>query len=184
MAQLIHVNGPSGVGKSTVAQRYADRHPGVLNLDTDQVVSLIGGWRENFWQTLKAGRRLAIGMAETHLRAGHDVVMPQLTTALEEVEGFQDAAGRADAEYREVVLMAGKQEMLDRFAARSAGGDAERHRHIDEIVARGGGPALLARIHDQLTAYVQGRPECVVVTTDGRGVDQTYDDVIAVLGRC
>ncbi|MEV6602965.1 AAA family ATPase [Kutzneria sp. NPDC051319] len=127
MAQLIHVNGPSGVGKSTVAQRYADRHPGVLNLDTDQVVSLIGGWRENFWQALTAGRRLAIGMAETH---------------------------------------------------------AERHRHIEEIVARGGGPALLVRIHDQLTAYVRGRPECVVVMTDGRGVDQTYDDVIAVLGRC
>jgi predicted kinase len=181
MAHLIHVNGPSGVGKSTIAQMYADRHPGVLNLDTDQVVSLIGGWQDNFWEALKAGRLLAISMAETHLRAGHDVVMPQLATKLEEVDGFQAAADRAGAEYREIVLMASKQQMIDRFAARSASGDPAQHRHIDEIVARGGGPALLKRIHDHLTAYLVTRPDCVVVQTNGRAPAQTYDAVLAAL---
>jgi len=181
MVQLIHVNGPSGVGKSTVAQMYADEHPGVLNLDTDQVVSLIGGWQDNFWQALKAGRLLAIGMAEAHLRAGHDVVMPQLATKVEEVAGFQAAADRAGAEYREIVLMASKQQMIDRFAGRAAGGDPARHRHIDEIVARGGGPVLLERIHDHLAAYLVGRPNCVIVPTDGRDADQTYDAVIDAL---
>jgi dephospho-CoA kinase len=51
MARLIHLNGRPGVGKSTVAQMYADRHRGVLNLDTDKVVSLIGGWKDKFWET-------------------------------------------------------------------------------------------------------------------------------------
>jgi predicted kinase len=182
MAQLIHVNGPSGVGKSTVAQMYADRHPGVLNLDTDQVVSLIGGWRDNFWEALKAGRLLAISMAETHLRTGHDVVMPQLATKPDEVEPFQDAAFRVGAEYREIVLVAEKQQMIDRFAARSTDGDPAL-RHIEEIIARGGGPVLLERIHDDLTAYVVGRPDCVVVPTDGRDAGQTYDAVVAAVAR-
>ena len=57
------------------------------------------------------------------------------------------------------------------------------HRHIDEIVARGGGPVLLARIHDHLTAYLDTRPECVVVPTDGCDADQTYDAVVAALTR-
>lgn len=89
----------------------------VLKLDTDQVVSLIGGWQDNFWEALKAGQLLAISMAETHLRARHDVVVPQLATKVEEVQGFQAAADRAGAEYREIVLMASKQQMIDRFAS-------------------------------------------------------------------
>jgi len=39
MPILIHLNGPSGVGNSTLAQRYVDEHPGVLNLDIDALVS-------------------------------------------------------------------------------------------------------------------------------------------------
>jgi len=31
--RLIHLNGPPGIGKSTIAQRYVDQHPEVLNLD-------------------------------------------------------------------------------------------------------------------------------------------------------
>ncbi|HEX3649068.1 MAG TPA: hypothetical protein VHV49_11615 [Pseudonocardiaceae bacterium] len=56
MPGLIHLNGPSGIGKSTTAQHYVDRHPGVLNLDIDRVVALIGGWRDDFWRTCGAGR--------------------------------------------------------------------------------------------------------------------------------
>ncbi|MFD8492913.1 AAA family ATPase [Amycolatopsis sp. NPDC059657] len=178
MPRLIHLNGPSGVGKSTIAQLYADRHPGVLNLDTDQIVSLIGGWRDDFWATLHAGRSLAIAMAETHLRSGHDVVMPQLTTRLAEIEGFEEAASRAGAQYREIVLTIAKPQMLDRFAGRTAARHDARHRHIDEIITRGGGPKLLERIHDHLTAYLAIRPDCRVVPTDGLSPEQTYAEVI------
>jgi predicted kinase len=181
MPQLIHLNGPSGVGKSTVAQLYADRHPGVLNLDTDQVVSLIGGWQDNFYQTLKAARLLAISMAGTHLRTGHDVVMPQLVTSAEEVVGFEAAARDSGAGYREIVLMAGKQQVVDRFTGRVASVDPAPHRYIDEIVTRGGGPVLLERIHDHLTEFLRERPGCVIVHTDGRDPRQTCDAVTAAL---
>lgn len=57
--------------------------------DTDQIVSLIGGGQDHFWATLTADRDLAVGMAGTHLRTGHDVVMPQLATRKAEVQGFE-----------------------------------------------------------------------------------------------
>jgi predicted kinase len=69
MARLIHLNGRPGVGKSTVARLYAAEHPGTL-LDVDLVVSMIGGWRESFWQTLPIGRRLAAVMAQEHATDG------------------------------------------------------------------------------------------------------------------
>ena len=55
MPRFIHLNGPPGIGKSTVARAFAAEHPGVLNLDIDQVVALIGGWQDCFWDALKAG---------------------------------------------------------------------------------------------------------------------------------
>lgn len=183
MPQLIHLNGPSGVGKSSVAQLYVDRHPGVLNLDTDQIVSLIGGWQHDFWKTLRAGRLLAISMAETHLRTGHDVVMPQLTVKAEEVDGFQAAAAVAGAEYREIVLTVAKEQMFARFTERAKTSQHDRHRHLDEIITREGGTTLLARIHEHLTAYVETRPACVVVPTDGLDPAQTYAAVLAALSR-
>lgn len=174
MPRLIHLNGPSGVGKSTVARMYADRHPGVLDLDADQIVSLIGGWQDDFWQALHAGRALAISMAETHLRDGHDVVMPQLVTRRSEVEGFEAAAARAGAEYREIALTIGKQRMVRRFTGRTPS-------TIDEIIAQAGGPVLLERIHDHLTAYLDTRPNCVQVPTDECDADETYDAIVAAL---
>lgn len=182
MPRLIHLNGPSGIGKSTVARLYADRHPGVLDLDTDHVVGLIGGWQDDFWNTLKAARLLAVGMAETHLRAGHDVVMPQLVTRPVEIEGFEEAVRRSGAEYREIVLTAGKEPARDRFAGRAARSGTVQQRQLDDVVERNGGPTLLARIHDHLTAYLPSRPDCTVVDTESLTVEETYDAVIAVLG--
>lgn len=181
MPALIHLNGPSGIGKSTLAALYADRHPGVLNLDADQLVPLIGGWREDFWETLHVARRLAVAMAATHLASGHDVVMPQLVTDVSEVVEFEDAARANGAVYREIVLTAARDAALDRFAGRAGSGDLAAHRYIDEIVAQHGGPALLAKIHRQLTEFAAGRPGCVVIDTGGREPEQTYAAVLAAL---
>lgn len=77
MPRLIHLNGPPGIGKSVLAQLWAEDHPGALNLDIDRLRALIGGWRERFAETGEIVRPLALGMAGTHLRGGRDVVMPQ-----------------------------------------------------------------------------------------------------------
>ncbi len=104
MPTLIHLNGPSGAGKSTLAQRDVDEHPGVLNLDVDRVVSLIGGWQDDFGGTLAPARRIATAMAKTHLATGDDVVMPQLVTSPHEAQSFEAAAAGVGAGYVEVAL--------------------------------------------------------------------------------
>lgn len=178
---LIHLNGSSGIGKSTLAALYADRHPGVLNLDTDQILPLIGGWRDDFWAALNVARRLAVAMAGTHLASGHDVVMPQLVTDVSEVVEFEAAARANGAGYREIVLTAARDAALDRFAGRAGSGDLAAHRYIDEVVAQHGGPALLTKIHRQLTEFAASRPDCVVIDTDGQATERTYAAVLAAL---
>ncbi|WP_410637892.1 AAA family ATPase [Amycolatopsis sp. lyj-346] len=180
MPRLIHLNGPSGIGKSTIARAYTEQHPGVLNLDTDRVVCLIGGWRDTFFETFEAAQLLALAMAGAHLRTGHDVVMPQLVTRVADVRPFEVAAGECGAEYREILLTADKAVACGRFAERSANGDATT-KGVDDVLRDHGGTAVVERVHDQLAAYLPLRPGCVVVRTDGCAPAETYDAVLAHL---
>ena len=177
MPRLIHLNGASGIGKSTVARWYADRRAGVLDLETDHVVRLIGGWRETFFETFKAAQLLTVSMARTHLRTGHDVVMPQLCTRVHEIEPFERAARESGAEYREILLTAEKPAALARYTAR------DTNPGVDDVLSEYGGAEQVARIHDQLAAYLALRPACTVIATDGCGPEETYAAVVAALGE-
>lgn len=181
MSRLIHLNGASGIGKSTIAQMYADRHHGVLNLDTDRVVSLVGGWQDNFWTALVAARQLAVSMAATHSQSGHNVVMPQLVTRITEIEYFEDAAKTNHAEYLEVILIGSKEQALARFAERSAHLEVTRQRQLDQVIVQNGGNGPLERIHDHLTQYLQMRSNYLVVDVDRSTAEETYESLIAAL---
>jgi predicted ABC-type ATPase len=179
--RLIHLNGPPGIGKSTLAQLYADAHPGVLNLDIDRVRALIGGWRERFAETGAIVRPVALSMAGTHLRGGRDVVMPQYLGRLREIERFEAVASDGGAVFCEVVLMDTKQRSLERFHRRGADGELPWHRYVQEIVERNGGRALLAEMHDQLTAVLAARPGATVVPSTAGAIQQTYQALTAIL---
>jgi hypothetical protein len=116
VARLIHLNGPPGIGKSTVASAFADQHPGVLNLDIDQVAAMIGGYSDRFSDSFEAGRLLAAAMARVHLANGHDVIMPQMMTNVNagELACFESAAAAAKAEYCQILLTARAESAVDR----------------------------------------------------------------------
>ena len=181
--RLIHLNGPPGIGKSVLAQLWAEDHPGALNLDIDRLRALIGGWRERFAETGEIVRPLALGMAGTHLRGGRDVVMPQYLGRLSEIERFEAAAHDAGAAFREIVLMDTKEHALERFGRRGDDGDDEVawHHYVQELVERGGGQALLARMYDQLTAVLAARPMATVIPSTAGAIPQAYRALTAAL---
>ena len=180
MVTLVHLNGPSGAGKSTLAQRYVDEHQGVLNLDIDMVVSLIGGWRNNFFATVSLARDIAVAMAETHLRNGIDVVMPQLVTSAAQAEQFEQAARRADATYVEVALMVDPNEQIRRFRMKAQESDVSSE--VERAVDAEGGDAVLTRIHQQFTEYLAAR-QSVLLLDVSRDAEQSYRALRQALTR-
>jgi predicted kinase len=179
--RLIHLNGPPGIGKSTLAQLYADDHPGVLNLDIDQLRGLIGGWRVRFAETGAIVRPLALSMAAAHLRGGRDVIMPQYLGELSEITRFEAVAHDSGAAFREIALMDSKQRSLERFYRRGAGNQHAWHRHVLQIVERNGGHDLLARNYENLTGVVAARPQITVVPSAEGAIRQAYQALTAVL---
>lgn len=178
---LLHLNGPPGIGKSTLAERYAAEHPGVLNLDIDRLRELVGGWQDRFAETGELVRPLALSMASTHLAAGHDVVMPQFLGNLNEIKRFEAAANAASAGFRMIVLMDDQQNSIDRFMRRGAAAMSPWHRHVRDVVERSGGSALLAGMHARLVEVIQRWPAAIVVACPEHALLETYDHVVTAL---
>jgi predicted kinase len=180
--RLILLNGPPGIGKSTLAQRYVDDHPLVLNLDIDTIRTWLGRWEENDASKYVA-RDLAWATARAHLVAGHDVVVPQLLLRDEVIERVRTLAHDAGADFVEIVLLGDEAENLERF-----------RRRRDELTARGAKhPALqlepgrvdeaIAFSHRRLRARTSEDPPVRVVEIHEGAIDDAYGALLAVLDR-
>ena len=74
---LLLLNGPPGIGKSTVAKRLSSGRPLSLCLDIDMLRRSLGQWMDHPEQSGALARDLALAAAERHLQGGHGVVVPQ-----------------------------------------------------------------------------------------------------------
>lgn len=184
MAHLLHLNGPPGIGKSTIARRYADEHPGVLNCDIDVLRTLIGGWSNDF---LKAGsliRPAALGMIEGYLASGQDVVLPQLLIDPAEISLFEACAVRTNAQFIERLLMEDRERSVARFNRRGeADPDNPWHSQVQAIVAAQGGDDALRTWHSALRALPDQRPDAMVIQSSEGAVEDTYQRLLASLAE-
>lgn len=175
MPRLIHLNGPPGIGKSTIARRYINEHPGVLNCDIDVLRTMIGGWADDFAGAGSLIRPAALGMIAGYLRGGNDVILPQMLANSVEVARFEDCAVQAGARFLERFLMDDSEHAVLRFNRRGgAEPDDPWHDHVRAIVAADGGDEALVGWHGALERLVEQRPNAVVI----RSVEGEVDDTV------
>ncbi len=119
MPRLILLNGPPGIGKSTLAQRFVDEHPLALHLDLDAVRAMLGRWIDHQPESGAAARAIGLAMARVHLDGGNDVVVPQLLARVPFIEALEDLAADAGADFHEIVLLDDREHAVRRFLDRS-----------------------------------------------------------------
>jgi predicted kinase len=164
---LILLNGPPASGKSTLAQRYVDDHSLALNLDIDRVRAMLGRWAEHPIEAGLAARALTLAMARTHLRAGHDVIIPQYLGRPDFLEQLDELAGAEGIRLHEIVLLDSRSNLLRRFRDRPDGPVAD--------------DAELAEMYDRLLRIVEQRPNARIVSSADGQVDETYRRLLAAL---
>ncbi|MET4059823.1 putative kinase [Arthrobacter sp. UYP6] len=174
MPDLILLNGPPGIGKSTLARLFADRHPGTLNLDVDQVRCLIGGWQQDFQSAGELVRPIVRSMAATHLAVGRNVIMPQFFDLDHEIADLRGLAEETGSSFREIVILDTKGRSLTRFTNRGSDENLPWHDQVRKIVDQGGGPLLLEAMYDALVAGLSRRPSATLIHSTHGAIEETY----------
>lgn len=181
MVRFVHLNGPPGIGKSTLSALYARHHPGTLHLDTDTVHRLVGGWQDEELDTWPVVGALVRAMAAAHLDGGRDVLLPQYLATVEEIAAFEKLAGEHGASFHEVVLLDEPASAIERFNRRARDSDDPWIRHHHRLIEAGGGSTVLTAMYDRLLEVVRRRPAAVLVRSTAGAVQETYELLVEAL---
>jgi predicted kinase len=173
---VLHLNGAPGVGKSTLARRWADAHPGTLLLDPDALRTWVSGWREHFVETGARIRPVAIAMLSTYVAEGGSVVLAQLVADESELARFETAAVDAGGQFVEVFLEA--DDLAERFWSRRA--DEPWLEAVHALVTEAA-PDHLEQYASRLAALASRRPGAIRLPTRSGDVDAAYDALAAAV---
>lgn len=176
--KLIILNGPLGIGKSTLAKRYGEEHPLTLQLDIDDVWSMISHWREEKDMSAPLSKRMALEMARINLNAGHDVIIPQIIQSVELMEKFEDLAKSSGAEFIEVLLLVKKEEAISRFIKRGQEDGNPSGFRPGGLIDLNGREKKLAEMYDDMIKIVESRKNVIIIEPVLNDIEGTYSILV------
>ena len=181
MPSLIHLNGPPGIGKSTLSALYVDRHPGTLNLDIDSLHGLIGGWQDADTHAHEVLRPVALAMASLTLPAAGTSSSPNILRGSRRSSGsngWPTHGARAFVRWSSSI-----EGPFDSAVRQWSEDDSPWGRHNRRVVAGHGGSDFLAAMYDRLQEVLRLRPAAVVVRSEAGSVEETYSLLVSALAR-
>lgn len=178
---LILLNGPPASGKSTLADRLVSVRPLTLDLDIDLVRRQLGGWLDRSTEAGVAARDLAISMIDTHLGAGHDVVVPQFLARTDFIDRLEGAAVANGANFIEIALDITRVDAVAAFEERRSTPTDPTHRDAADLVDRSESADPVGEMYDALHLLLESRPQCCRIQAPRGDIDTTVSNILRAL---
>ena len=158
-----------------MAERYVDEHPLALNLEQDVVRGLLGGARTRETESGQLARALCLVMARAHLKAGHDVIVPQYVAMPGYLDELARVAHDVGAGHVECLLLDDLAAAERRFHARADDPRRAEHQRVAaELIAAAGG---YAEQYHRLVLGMAARRAIELRSVEG-DIDGTYDSLM------
>ena len=177
-SKLIILNGPLGIGKSTLAKRYGEDHPMTLVLDIDEVWSMLSNWREEKEVSAPLSKKMALEMARIALTAGHDVIVPQIIQTSELAESLEKLSKECGAHYYEILLIVDEEESIRRYIERGKRDGNPTGFRVGGIIDTSGREVKLAEMYDNMIEVSSERPNVTKIVPLLGDIQGTYTDLL------
>ncbi len=165
--RLVLLNGAPGLGKSTLARLYADRHPMTFCCDVDVLRSLVGAWEEDRGQAGLLARRFAVAGMRAHLQGSHSVIVPQYLGRIDWVLELDRLAHEVGVPFVELVLVTADEDAIRRFQARAGAPQTREQAVALAGLGEGDLETELRAMGARLAEVVTARPGTVRVPVGG-----------------
>lgn len=162
-------------GKTTLAKRYIDDHPLTIAIEGDEIITMIGQWRNNE----VAARNLVLehtkSITKNHLRAGHDVIVPYLLSDSTHSDYFAMIAKEQNVSFHEIYIKVEKTEAVNRLIKRGRFGE-EGSRKLSEDDR----PMLIER-YEHMEKAMSHRPDVVTISSEYGNIDGAYQHLLQAI---
>ena len=176
--KLIILNGALAVGKSTLAEKYAEEHPLTLKLDIDEVRRWISNFREEKEISGPLAKKMAGEMARVHLQAGYDVVIAQVFIQEEYLENLENIAKECGAEFYEFLLAISKEDSIRRFIERGKASGYPDGFSPAGLVTLGGKEKKLEQMYDDMMIMIPKRPNTKIIESVEGDIEGIYSKLL------
>ena len=112
--KLILLNGPAGVGKSTISARLHTEMPNSILIDVDELRRSIPNYKEQRKESLLLAYQQTAEAIDTYLKKGKHVIIDKAISYSDTLDSFIEIAKKYGAEVYEIFLYADKKTVQKR----------------------------------------------------------------------
>ena len=157
--KLIIINGPTGIGKSTVAKKIHDKLPLSFLLDIDAQRRYISDYRKNRKESSELSFVVSRAIVDEYLKSGHSVIIDKVIFKTTTISDFIELAKKHNAKVYEFILNLDKKTLINR---------AKERGYKDEGLLTS---EKVEEFWETTQEYIKNRPDAVVIDTKNLNVE-------------